>query len=760
MAASRMAPMYKLTFRRLAAGALALALLGAIGAGTTAVVMYRELPDIGQLLDYRPKQPLRIFTSDGVEIGEFGAERRYHLPMAHTPRLIQDAVLAIEDDGFRTHPGISIRGVLRAALANLWQGSRSQGGSTITQQVARTFYLSSRKSYTRKVREMLLAIKIEQHLSKDQILELYMNQIFLGQRAYGFEAASHIYFGKPLTLLSVAETAMLAGLPQNPVYANPVVNFERARKRQMLVLERMHATGAITRDQWAAARDEPLHVRRDDDAPVRAEHAAEMVRRTVHAQYGDAAYTRGLKVYTTLRAGDQQAAHHAVRRNLLAFDRGQPYRGPEGEAPMPAQASPDDAAAATHLLSQWQDDDELRLALVTDAPAGALTAVLATGETVQVSGDALSRLQAMGAAARATLKRGSVIRVTATGDTWTLSQWPQADAALVAMEPATGRLRALVGGFDIGRSPLNHASQSDRAFGPSFEPFIYSAVLEHGVMPETLIHHALPPPATPAPLLAWSTEPPLEPVHAATLREVMGLSSHSAPARLAEWLGADAIKQWAERFGFDPAQLPDNLTIAEGAAHGTPLQLARAYATLAAGGKRVAPALIERITDAQGAVLFERAADEPQRVIPERNAFVTRSLMNEAARNGPAVLTQLALDRRDLYVQPRVSQDGTDVWFAGFQPELAAIAWVGQDAPGAPRANRAPGSLPAMAMWIDFMRRALAHVPPAEPEAPPGVLAVNGQWRYSEWAQGGHVEQVALPAALPASLPTPPRTPP
>ncbi|HEX3140315.1 MAG TPA: PBP1A family penicillin-binding protein [Rhizobacter sp.] len=729
------------------------ALLCTLAAGATLAVLYAQLPELDMLVDYKPRQPLRVFTREGVEIGEYGTERRYYLPIAHTPKLIQDAVLAIEDSGFRDHAGVSVKGTLRAAVANLWR-SRSQGGSTITQQVARTFYLSSKKSYARKLREALLAVKIEHRLSKDQILELYLNQIYLGQRAYGFEAAAQSYFGKPLTLLSVAESAMLAGLPQNPRYANPATNFERARKRQLLVLERMRATQVITQKQYEMAKAEPLHVQRRNENPVHAEYVAEAVRQTVYAQYGEASYSMGLKVTTSLRAADQQAAWRALRKGVLDYERRQAYRGPEDDEDIPEGLSADDPAFA-QALADHPDDDDLRVALVSEAGPREVVATLASGEVIRISGEGLRQAQgALLPRAKAALRirRGSVIRVLLEGSRWSITQWPEVQGALVALDPRGGRVRALVGGFDFSRNQFNHATQAWRQPGSSFKPFLYSAALEQGVMPSTLINDAPLPPDANGQAPEWSPknsddqyDGPL------TLREALARSKNLVTIRLVQLLGPDAARQWAARFGFEPDKHPADLTLALGSGSTTPLQLAGAYAVLANGGYGVKPVMIERITNAQGTALFEAPTalpTEAERVLPGRNAWLTNSLLQEVTRSGTAARAQAQLKRPDLYGKTGTTNEAVDAWFAGFQPSVAAVVWMGHDNPRSLGSRESGGGL-SLPVWIDYMRTALQNVPVQEPEAPEGLVQVDGEWLYEEWAAGGQRTHVGFDEPAP-----------
>ncbi len=742
-------PSTRTVLRALAGTAVA----GVLSIGVLGYVLYQQLPDIGMLTDYRPKQPLRVFTSDGVEIGQFGAERRYHLPISQTPKLMQDALLAIEDSRFRDHAGVDFKGVLRAAVANLFH-ARSQGASTITQQVARTFYLSSRKSYARKVREALLAIKIERQLSKDQILELYMTQIFLGQRAYGFEAASQAYFGKTLSALSIAESAMLAGLPQNPVYANPVANFERARKRQLVVLERMRTLGVIDAAHHEAAKSEPLHIRRGADVSVHAEHVAEMARQTVYAQYGEQSYTLGLKVVTSLRADDQQAAYHALRKGVIDYERRQVYRGPEDDEDMPDGMAADDPGAA-QLLVDHRDDDSLRVALVSEAGPRTVVATLATGEVVKITGEGLKPAQS-GLSPRAKdavrIRRGSVIRVVEEAGKWSISQWPEVEGALVSMDPKNGQVRALVGGFDFQHNQFNHASQAWRQPGSSFKPFLYSAALEHGVMPATLINDApLESDRTPDGN-DWSPKNSDDSYDGPiSLRQALAKSKskNMVTIRLVQLLGPDSAREWASRFGFEAERQPDNLTLALGSGATTPMQLASAYSVLANGGYGIKPVVIQRITDDQGKVLFEAPsvdAAQAERVVPERNVFVTNSLLQEVTRSGTAARAQASLKRTDLYGKTGTTNDAVDAWFAGFQPSLTTVVWMGYDNPRSLGARESGGGL-SLPIWIDYMRFALKGVPEQHATAPQGVQQRDGDWVYSELAHGGMAPALSVTPA-------------
>jgi penicillin-binding protein 1A len=716
-------------------------------------MLYQRLPDIQALQDYRPKQSLRVWTTDGVEIAQFGAERRQLVRIAHIPTTMQDALLAIEDKRFRQHMGIDPKGMLRALLTNTLSGDRGQGASTITQQVARNFYLTTRKTYTRKLNEILLALKIEQHLSKDQILELYMNQIYLGNRSFGFEAAAQTYFGKSISSLSLAECAMLAGVPQNPAYANPIADFERAQKRQQLVLKSMHSVGTITEAQLQSAGSEVLQIRAPLDTELHAEHLAEMVRASLYAQFGESAYQQGLSVITNVRASDQKAATQAVRKGLMGLERRQIYRGPENQVELPDGWQANEAMLL-ELLEGYTDDTDLRVAVVSTASPQSVTATLASGQVVHITGEGLKQAASalsVQASAAVRIGRGAVIRLAqdlVDPKLWAIRQWPQAEGALVALEPGSGKIRALVGGFDFSRSTFNHTTSAWRQPGSSFNPFVYSAALELGAMPSSTINDApLTLPGLDGSKAVWEPQNfdgnfdgPI------TVRQALSRSKNTASIQLLQLVGIEPAKLWLRRFGFMSDKHPSNLTLALGSGSTTPMQLASAYAVLANGGYRVNPQLIERIKNAQGEVLFEaqaQAVSESNRAIPARNAFITSSLLQEVMRTGTAARAQAALKRTDLYGKTGTTNGALDAWFAGFHPSLSAVVWVGYDTPRSlgPREN---GSALALPIWTDYMQHALKSIPAGELTAPKDVLKVDNDWLYSEWALGGQRSQIGF----------------
>ena len=718
-------------------------------------VAYPNLPEISGLTDYRPKLPLRVISADGVLLGEFGEERRIFMPITQTPKVMQDAVLAIEDARFYRHNGVDYLGVLRAGLAQ-FNKAKSQGASTITMQVARNFYLSTEKTFTRKIYEILLALKIERQLSKQQILEVYMNQIFLGQRAYGFAAASEIYFGKPLAAVTVAEAAMLAGLPQAPSAYNPVSNPKRATRRQQYIIDRMEANGFITEEQAETARNETLKLREPSEAGVHAEHVAEAVRQLIYSQYGNETTTRGLNVQVTVDATDQAVAYRALRRGLLDYERRQVYRGPEGHVDLPADPTALDTRIA-EALADHPDNDELKAAVVLEASPRKVVAVLQSGESITITGDGLKPVTS-GLADKAEpqkqIRRGAVVRAvrSAKGD-WSLTQVPEVEGAFVAMDTRSGGIRALVGGFDFGKSKFNHVTQAWRQPGSSFKPFIYSAALEKGFTAQTIVNDA--------PLFfdAGTTgSQPWEPKNydgkfegPMALKTALAKSKNMVSIRVLQSTGVKFAQSWITRFGFEADKHPAYLTMALGAGSVTPLQMASGYSVFANGGYHVNPLLITRITDNRGRVLQQSAPpviDESLRAIDARNAFVMSQLMGEVARSGTAAKVWQAFKRMDLAGKTGTTNDSMDAWFAGFQPNLAAVVWIGYDNPRKLGDKETGGGL-ALPVWLEFMAHALRKLPEMAPVVPAGLVQRGPDWTFEEFASGGGVSSVGLEDKLP-----------
>lgn len=729
------------------AGAISLALVIAIAL----TMAYPNLPDISDLVDYRPKLPLRVYSAEGVLIGEFGEERRTLTPVHEIPKVMVDAVLAIEDTRFFEHNGVDYKGMLRAALANLGK-VKSQGASTITMQVARNVYLSSEKTYTRKIYEVLLTFKLEHLLTKEKILEVYMNQIFLGHRAYGFAAAAEVYFGKPLKDITVAEAAMLAGLPKAPSAYNPISNPKRARARQLYIIDRMEENGFITAEQAQQAREEPLRLRRAR-APENDTHAdfvAEMARQLMFNQYGEDTYTRGLSVYTTLRLDEQKAAYQALRDGIMTYERRQRFRGPERFIALPTdpQALED---VVDDTLAQHPDNGNVLAAVVIEAGPKKLVVQRPDGERITITGEGLKPVES-GLSAKAPpqikIVPGAVIRIIHTGKLWAATQLPEVEGAFVAIDSRTGAIRALVGGFDFAKNKFNHVTQAWRQPGSAFKPFIYSAALEKGIMPSTIINDA--------PLTYGSGVTggqPWQPKNydgrfegPMTLRTALAKSKNIPSVRVLEAISPAFAQQWVARFGFDAVKHPPYLTMALGAGSVTPMQMAIGFATFANTGYRVNPWLITRITDQRGTVLAQYQPpplSEQQRVIGERNAFIMNNMLQTVARSGTAARAQALLKRPDLYGKTGTTNDAVDAWFAGFQPGLTAVTWIGYDTPRNLGSRETGGGL-SLPIWIQFMQHALKDVPVATYSVPTGVVNVDGEWFYQESLSGSGVRSLGM----------------
>ena len=741
----------------------------------TIALAYPNLPSLQALTEYQPKIPLRIYTAEGVQIGEFGEERRAVVAIGEVPDALKNAIISAEDERFYEHAGIDYIGVLRAAYMNLISGGRRQGASTITMQVARNFFLSSEKTLTRKLYEALLAFKIEHSLSKEQILELYVNQIYLGQRAYGFGAASQIYFGKALDKLNLAETAMLAGLPKAPSLYNPIANPQRAKQRQHYVLRRMAELGHITAAQYEEAVQAPIRPKREvNEYSVHAEYAAEMVRQAIAEHYPDEVYSRGFRVYTTLRKADQEAAYAALRKGVLDYDRRNGYRGPEGFAELPAKPDEDDFEEA---LNEHPDNDDLLAAVVTSVDAKQIEAALRTGEPVSLAGESL-RFAARSLDAKASpqkrIRRGSIIRVhrEAQGKPWQIVQLPEVESAFISLDPQDGAVRALVGGFDFNRNKFNHVTQAWRQPGSSFKPFIYSASLEKGFTPATVI------PDEPVVLEAEQTgsqrwepknfdgkyEGPMR------LRTALAKSKNMVSIRILEAIGPKYAQEYVTRFGFEPEKHPPYLTMALGAGSVTEWQMARAYAVFANGGYLVQPYFILKIVDDRGTPLAlanpKRAGDESLRVLDPRNAFIMDHMMQDVTRYGTAARST-RLGRNDLAGKTGTTNEFVDAWFAGYQPNLVGIAWMGFDQPKSLGRNQT-GAAVALPIWIGYMEKALKDVPEAPRTVPVGVVSVPvmgvlGEGRlapeyfYQEAVPPPEVLQPIVPLVAP---PGPGETPP
>jgi len=739
-----------------------LGLCGVLLAGLAIGLTWPNLPELHAMTDYRPRVPLRVYTADHVLIGEFGNEHRNVLRFDEIPQVMKDALLAAEDDRFYQHSGIDWAGVARAMLTNLVHMSKSQGASTITMQVARNFYLSSEKTYSRKFYELLLTYKIESELSKDQILELYMNQIYLGHRAYGFAAAARTYFGKPLSDITPAEAAVLAGIPKAPSRANPITNLERARTRQHYVLGRMKALGFLTQEQVETALAQPLVVRGAEGGPVRGftvhgEYPAEMVRQLMYGVFQENAYTQGIDVYTTIDSKDQQAAYQAVRQGVLDYTRRAPYPGPEDQIELPDGVE-NDSAALDEILDGVQesapDSDDLLSGVVLSASPKEIKVARSARQIITINEKkALAVVaRALGDKAKAEmrLRRGSVVYVHKNGDTWEIINMPALQAALVSLSPSDGGIRAMIGGFDFSRGAFNRVVQAWRQPGSNIKPFIYAAALERGMTPATQISDQ------PFFLSAaqtgsrdWSPkndgdhyEPML------TLRQGLYKSKNMVSIRILQAITPQYGQDYLTRFGFEKDRWPAVLPMALGAGSATPLQVASAYSVFANGGYRVTPYLIDHVTDRSGKILMQaqpsQAGDESARAIDPRTAWVMDDILRGVATQGTGARAHRVLGRNDVGGKTGTTNGAVDVWFSGYTPKLATTVWMGFDQPHSLGTNEFGSGL-ALSTWLDYVQPALKDIPQT-PQAPrpQGLIVDNGEYYFSEFPPGRAVAALDL----------------
>jgi len=748
--------------------ALTLVLSGGMLGAFAAFMTYPKLPSLEVLTDYRPKLPLRIVSDDGKVIGEFGEERRSVVRFKDVPRSLVDAILAAEDERFYQHGGIDYAGVLRAMLVNFVSGETRQGASTITMQVAKNFFLSSERTLTRKFNEALLSYKIESNLSKDQILELYINQIYLGQRSYGFAAAARTYFGKDLKQLSIAETAMLAGLPKAPSTGNPITNPRRARARMQYVLERMHSLKKISTAQYEQARDENVAVRASRNSVDNADFVAEMVRRDMVERFGDAAYISGITVYTTIDSRHQAAAQAALRKGVLDYEARHGWRGPAKWLNLPEVPDLADKAIDEALQDQLPIGG-LQAAVVVTVTPKEIRARTRLGEVLTLGADSLTVAKAflgekVPAAKR--LQRGSEVwlRPTDAGG-WVLSQLPEAEAALVSVDPHDGAIRSLAGGFDAGRNQFNHVTQAWRQPGSSFKPFIYSAALEKGYNPATIVEDApLHFDASVTGSDAWNPQNydgnfdgPLR------LRVALAKSKNMVAIRVLQAITPLYAQQWITRFGFDAQRNPAYLSLALGSGAVTPLQMVGGYAILANGGHRVAPYLVKKVIDSKGRLLAiakpKVVGVDAEPVIEPRNAWLMTSLLRDVVRMGTATRA-MSLGRADLAGKTGTTNDNVDAWFAGYTPGLVAVSWIGFDQPKS-LGSKETGGAAALPIWIDYMKTALQGVPEQFMPEPEGIAQAIIDPASGRFAASGLIEyfyEEQTPAAQAAAQESNPAT--
>ncbi len=703
--------------------------------------MEYELPDIDALKTVQLQVPLQVFTQDKKLIATFGEKRRIPVPYAQIPKPLIDAVLATEDQRYFKHKGVDIQGLGRAALRILRTGKKLEGGSTITMQVARSFYLTRQKTFGRKLREILLAIKIEHSLSKEKILELYLNKVFFGNRAYGVAAAAEIYYGKHLNELTIDQYAMIAGLPKAPSTLNPIANPDAAKKRRDHVLSRMQAEGYIDMATYTKAIEAPLNASYHNlQTAVKAPYAAELVREQLVQMYGDSIYTEGFKVYTTVNSRMQQDANIAVRDNLIEYDQRHGYRGPSDNLGSP---SLDNVEKWTDTLSKIHAVNGLEPAAVFEITKKTITVLRANGDFTIIPWDGLSwarkqmNADYLGSRPRRAsqiVNLGDVVWISAAAKSgYQLAQMPRAEAGLVALDPYNGAILAMVGGFDFQNSKFNRVTNANRQPGSSFKPFIYATALEKGYTLATVINDA-PIAVEQMDNSVWRPQNDTRKFYGPTrLRVAITQSRNLVTIRLLSLMGLNATSDYLQRFGFVPSQLPPGLSLALGTALVTPMQMATAYAIFANGGQRVVPYIIDTIRNTQDQIIYQarplvacgekcdpKMAVAPQAISPQA-AFLMTSALRDVVQRGTASLAK-ELGRKDIAGKTGTTQKQVDAWFTGFNPSLVAVAWMGFDQPQSLHEYGAQAALP---MWIQFMRAALKGKPERVFEQPNGIINVR-----------------------------------
>ncbi len=755
---------------------ITLALLGILATLGTYYYLKPELPSVEALRDVQFQVPLQVYTSDGALIAEYGDKKRSPITYDELPTHLVQAIISAEDNRFFEHPGVDYQGLLRAAYYLITTGEKGQGGSTITMQVTRNFFLSREKTYNRKLKEIFLSLQIERELTKEQILELYFNKIYFGNRAYGVASAAQVYYGRPLDQLTLAELAMIAGLPKAPSAYNPLANTNRALIRRNYVLSRMHTLGYISTEEYERAKAQPataaLH---RAGIKLQAPYIGEMIRAQMHEQYGDKAYTSGFKVYATIDEKMQQAADAALRKSLLAYDQRHGFRGPLAQIAPPETGDEADANEAPPALASYPVVAGLQPALIARLEERSAVAILRSGQRIELPWEGLAwarpylSVNRQGPAptrAAEILTPGDIVYVTANDEQqWRLTQIPTVAGAIVAIDPNNGAIKALTGGFDFFYSKFNRATQAKRQPGSSFKPFVYSAALEKGFTPASIINDAPVVFDDPSLETSWRPENYSGRIYGPTrLRQALIKSRNLVSIRLLQSIGISYCINYLERFGFDPATLPRDLSLSLGSAAITPLELASAYTVFANGGYRVQPYFIERIENRDGEVIFQatphqvcrecEAQEEQQtpapaepplepltaeplfaeespppafipapRVIPEQNVYQITSMMRDVIKRGTG-RRALQLGRKDLAGKTGTTNDQKDAWFAGFNGDLVAISWTGFD-DAQPLGERETGSRAALPMWIDFMREALAGSAETELTQPDGMITVR-----------------------------------
>jgi penicillin-binding protein 1A len=720
-------------FRNIVLGLISLSLAGIICGGIILYFVIIQLPDTEQLKDAHLQVPLRVYTSDGKLIGEFGDKRRTPVTLNQIPKQLIRAVIDTEDQRFYEHPGVDIIGLARAAKELFITGKKTQGASTITMQVARNFFLSPEKTYVRKFKEILLAIKIDHEFSKNDILQLYLNKVYFGQSAYGVAAAAKVYYGKTLDQLILAQIAMIAGLPQAPSRDNPIINPNIALERRNHVLKRMLEQKDIDQPTYEQAVEKPITASYHGLQPViNAPYVAEMVRNAMFDQFGDTVYDQGLKVYTTIDSRLQKIANKSLHDGLLAYSKRHGYIGAE------ENLGPISNAANWHEeLQNIPTIGGLQPAVVTDVKYKSATAVLANGNVINIKWPELAwakqRLEdgyvnIDPQSAKKILKVGDIIRVQHKNNNWQLTQIPQANGALVVINAQNGAILSLDGGFSFAQIKFNCATQADRQPGSSFKPFIYSAALAKGYTLASIINDAPVVISDTGANSLWRPENVNKKFYGPTrLRIALTKSRNLVSIRLLQNIGIPYTINYIKRFGFKPKNLPASLSLALGTALVSPLELTIGYAMLANGGYRVYPFLIDHVTNEKGETIYQAEPDivppagNAVRVISAENAYLITDAMKSVIRHGTGKKA-LALRRSDLAGKTGTTNQQMDAWFAGFNTDIVATVWMGFNQP---QSLYEYGQQAALPIWIDFMRQALKGTPQNNMLRPANIVTVR-----------------------------------
>ncbi len=693
---------------------------------------YPKLPSMDELRNYQPKLPLQVYSADNVILGQFGQEHRVFVSFKDTPQMLIKAILAAEDERFYQHGGIDYIGVMRALISNIISGHIQSGASTITMQVARNFFLSSQRTYRRKFNEILLSYKIEKSLTKDQILELYINQIFLGQRSYGFGEAAITYFGKPLNQLSIAQYAVLAGLPKAPSAYNPVVNRNRSHERELYVLERMKTLNFITEQQYEEAKNQKINVIEGtvSDATDSGGYIAEMVRQMMYDKFGEKIYQSGFRVYTTVNSKMEQDAYIALRNGLLQYDHTHSYGGAEDHVDL------DDDLMS--YFSDYPDYGDLQVAIVINASPNRVEARIRNGNTLTFTGDDLNYIRKrIGSSDKKSISRGAVIRVRNVDGKWIISQTPKVQGAIVAIDPNNGAIKALVGGFDFTQNKFNHVTQAMRQPGSGFKPFIYSSALEKGFTPDSIIDDSeICFPSGGNNGEQWCPRNDEDDFNGkVTFREALSRSLNIVTVKILNEITPQYAISYLPRFGFSKDQFQPFLTMALGANEVTPLQMAVGYSVFANGGYQVNPYLIDSIRDNKNNIIAQTQPDDihkEQPVIDPRNAYIMNSIMQDVVRYGTGARAYRELKRNDMAGKTGTTTDSKDVWFNGYTPNIVTITWIGYDQPQTLGAH-AYGATIALPVWIEFMKNTLPQIPETQINMPPGIkVEHNVTWKGND----------------------------